>query len=151
MALVGTIALASGGPVTTGRAANFTLSIRNTGGSDVTPTQIITYALPAGTAGRVEPISLPPGSSLTIAAGGTSTFNFQGVFYVPNIVGQPAGATPRFTICASIVAGSDSAEAQQLVIQVNPAVSLTQLQNPTSPGNLDFTLPANTGLLALPL
>lgn len=127
------------------------LSVQNTGGSDVTISGIQTYLSPAAAAGVCAQVQLPPGSTLVVATGATNFYPFNVAFQAPAVAGTPAASSAIYQINATVYSNDTVAvqAAPSINVAVTPALLWTASQNPTSPGWLDFTQPANTGLLAL--
>lgn len=152
MALVPSLAMVS---PQTGAGQNRTcmLTVRNTGGTDVVISSIQTYLANPAASGYVAQPQFPPGSTLTVVASGSLSLPFSVVFLVPPLAGMGlAAATPTFYIGCTVYSNDATtpvAAALNIAVGVTPVEQLTQAQNPTSPGWLDFTQPANTGLLAL--
>lgn len=139
-------------PVVANQNETYQIRIQNTGGTDVAISAIAVYVAPAATSCMLAQPSLPPGTSLTVAAGATNFYTGSVCFIAPFISGGPAVPQSIFQLGATVFSNDATAPVQQvppLSVAVAPQINWTQGQNPTTPGWLDFGQSANSGLLGL--
>jgi hypothetical protein len=132
-------------PIKVGTNAQINMVVRNTGGSDVTLSSVSTYFLPATAPGFITQPQFPGSSTMVVVASSTLTLNFSVSLFAPTVAGAPAAAS-SVRVGATVYSNDATtpvATVEPIYLGIAPEETLTQGQNPTAPGWLDFTQAGN--------
>lgn len=149
MALECTMTIAR--PLFAGSHTTVMLAIKNTGGSTTTISAIQPFVA-LGSPGRAEPPTITTGMSLQVLAAATNFYPFDIIAWAPELQNAPANAPARLVVGCTILSNDGTnpvASVQPMNVGIQFSTLYTQLQDPTSPGQFDFTQPANAALLLL--
>jgi len=156
MAITATLALTSGGgtQVVAGQPAVFYVTVSNSGASDVTLTGLNTVVSAPGAIVSQSQGPVAPQTTVTVAAAGTANFPVTVVYPAPATAGTtaaPAAYSPTFVQ----VSTSDGSVAATQTINVFVQSPIPGHGNALPdaqtfiPGQLDFSIPANSALFPI--
>lgn len=139
------VALSMVGYARLGSPTQFTVTLSNTGGSDV---DVSAGALTVTTASglpsaacNIPPLVFPPNRSATVTASGTLLVPMTAIFFGASSSGAGPAASDQFAVTANFTFSDDSTASSPILL-----VGLAEPTTPITPVTLDFSKAGNSSM-----